>query len=85
MGSYKVQIKRSAERELREIPKKDLKRIATKIGNLSSNPRPPACEKLCGQERYRIRQGNYRVVYSVDDDTRTVMVFKIGHRREVYR
>ena len=85
MGSYKVQVKRSAERELRDIPKKDLQRIVKRIGDLSSNPRPAGCEKLSGQERYRIRQGNYRVVYSVDDDTKTIMVFKIGHRREVYR
>jgi len=85
MGSYKVHIKRSAERELWAIPQKYLQRIVKKIGNLSNNPRPPGCEKLSGQARYRIRQGNYRVVYSVDDDTRTVMVFKIGHRKEVYR
>jgi mRNA interferase RelE/StbE len=85
MGSYKVQVKRSAERELRVIPKKHLQRIVKKIGTLSSNPRPPGCEKLSGQERYRIRQGDYRVVYSVDDHTRTVTVFKIGHRKEVYR
>jgi mRNA interferase RelE/StbE len=85
MGSYKVHIKRSAERELHDIPKKDLKRMVKKIGNLSNNPRPPGCEKLSGQERYRIRQGNYRVVYSIDDEAQMVMIVKIGHRREVYR
>lgn len=85
MGSYRIQIKRSAERELRDIPKKDLKRITKRIGALSNDPRPPGCEKLTGQERYRVRQGDYRVVYSVDDDTRTVTIVKIGHRREVYR
>lgn len=85
MGSYKVQVKRSAERELRDIPKKYLQRIIKRIGALSNDPRPLGCEKLCGQERYRMRQGKYRVVYSIDDETRTVTIFKIGHRKEVYR
>ena len=85
MGSYRIQIKRSAERELRGIPKKDLQRIARRLGTLSRDPRPPGCEKLSGQERYRIRQGDYRVVYSIDAGTRTVTIVKIGHRREVYR
>jgi mRNA interferase RelE/StbE len=85
MDSYKIHIKRTAERELREIPKKDLQRITKKIGALSSDPRPTGCEKLSGQERYRLRQGNYRIVYSIDDESQMVMIVKIGHRREVYR
>ena len=84
-ASYSVLTKRSAERELRKIPKVDLRRITTRIQGLALQPRPPGCEKLSGEERYRIRQGDYRIVYAVDDESRIVEVVKIGHRREVYR
>lgn len=84
-GSYSVLIRRSAERELRAVPKRDLARVAARIRGLADDPRPPGSEKLSGQDRYRIRQGDYRVVYSVDDGERLVDVVKIGHRREVYR
>lgn len=84
-GSFSVLTKRSAERELRKIPKEDLRRITTRIQGLALQPRPPGCEKLSGEERYRIRQGDYRIVYAVDDELRIVEVVKIGHRREVYR
>jgi mRNA interferase RelE/StbE len=84
-ASYSVVIKRSAERELRKIPRQDLRRVVTRIQGLAREPRPPGCEKISGQERYRVRQGDYRIVYAVDDGMRTVEVVKIGHRREVYR
>ncbi len=84
MESYKVLIRRSAADELGRIPQKDLRRIVVRIEKLAAEPRPDGCEKLSGQERYRIRQGDYRVVYSIDDSTRTVEIFKIGHRSEVY-
>lgn len=84
-GSYRLAIKKSAERELRGVPQRDLRRIVNRIQGLASNPRPPGNEKLSGQERYRLRQGDYRIVYGVDDDQRIVEVVKIGHRREVYR
>ena len=84
-GSYSLVIKRSAERELRTIPKPDLRRITERFRGLAQNPRPSGSEKLSGQDRYRIRQGDYRIVYAIDDETRTVEVVKIGHRREVYR
>lgn len=84
-GSYSLVIKKSAERELRALPKTDVRRIAERIRGLAHNPRPPGNEKLSGQERYRIRQGDYRIVYAVDDERRSVEVVKIGHRREVYR
>lgn len=64
---------------------KDRRRIASKIQQLASNPRPTGTEKLSGQEKYRLRQGDYRVLYSVDDDRLTVVIVKIGHRRDVYR
>jgi mRNA interferase RelE/StbE len=84
-GSYSLVIKKSAERELRVIPKPDLRRVTERINRLAETPRPSGSEKLSGQDRYRVRQGDYRIVYAVDDETRTVQVVKIGHRREVYR
>ena len=84
-GSYSVVIKRSAERELRAVPKRDLGRVVTRIRRLADDPRPPGSEKLSGEDRYRIRQGDYRVVYAVDDEQRIVEVVRIGHRRDVYR
>jgi mRNA interferase RelE/StbE len=85
VARYSVLVKKTAADELSRIPKKELLRIIERIRSLEENPRPFGCEKLSAQERYRIRQGNYRIVYSIDDDGRTVEVFKIGHRREVYR
>jgi mRNA interferase RelE/StbE len=85
MAAYSILLKKSAARELEAIPKRDLERIVERIRLLSLDPRPPGSEKLSGQERYRVRQGNYRIVYSVQDKELTVWVVKIGHRREVYR
>jgi mRNA interferase RelE/StbE len=85
MAAYKVQFKASVEKDFATIPKKDLKRILKRIEALAENPRPWGCEKLTGQERYRLRQGRYRIVYSVQDDEVTVWVFKVGHRKDVYR
>ena len=84
-GSYSLVLKRSADRELRKVPKEDLRRITDRIRELANNPRPVGSEKLSGQDRYRVRQGDYRIVYAVDDESRTVEVVKVGHRREVYR
>lgn len=67
-GSYSLLFKKSAERDLRKIQKTDLQRIIQRIKELAVNPRPSGSEKLAGQDSYRIRQGDYRVVYSVDDD-----------------
>ena len=85
MGSYSVLIKPSARKELEAIPQKDRLRVVTKIRSLADNPRPIGCEKLSGREEYRLRQGRYRVVYSVSDPDQTVLIVKIAHRREVYR
>lgn len=85
MASYKVLIKPSAVREIEAIPKKDRIRIVRRIQVLCESPRPPGCEKLTGEEQYRVRQGPYRVVYSIDDQAQDVLVVKVGHRREVYR
>ena len=87
MESYKIQIKTSASKELDLVgSKKDRQRIVSRIYSLAENPRPTGCEKLTAEEdKYRIRQGNYRVVYSINDQQRLVVVTKIGHRREIYR
>ena len=82
---YKIVIKRSAEQELRAIPRPDLGRVVNRIRGLANYPRPPGSEKLSGQERYRIRQGDYRIIYAVDETLQAVEVVKIGHRREVRR
>ncbi len=65
--------------------KSDRSRIVDKIYTLKDDPRPPGCEKLTGQDRYRLRQGQFRILYVVDDGEQTVTVVKIGHRRDVYR
>jgi mRNA interferase RelE/StbE len=85
--SYKIQIKPSASKELDLVgSKKDRQRIVTRIYSLADNPRPTGCEKLAAEEdKYRVRQGNYRVVYSINDQRRMVVVTKIDHRRDVYR
>jgi mRNA interferase RelE/StbE len=85
MAEYKIFFKRSTIKDLDPISKKDLQRIIGRIQLLKKDPRPSGCEKLSGQERYRIRQGNYRIIYSIQDDQLTVWVVKVGHRRDVYR
>lgn len=85
MAVYNIYFKASARKELEAIPKRDLQRIMERIAGLADAPYPQGSEKLSGQERYRIRQGNYRIVYSVQESELTVWVVKIGHRREVYR
>jgi len=85
VASYKVLIKRSAAKELEGLPPQIRRRIVTRIEALGTMSRPPGVEKLSGQEKYRIRQGDYRVVYAIDDDARTATVFKVGHHRDVYR
>lgn len=87
MARYSLQIKRAAAKELEGVAQRsDRRRLVARIQALSIDPRPPGCEKLSGHpDRYRVRQGAYRVVYSVDDTEQVVLVVKVGHRREVYR
>jgi mRNA interferase RelE/StbE len=85
MAQYKIFFKKSVEKDLKSIPTRDLKKILRKIESLQLNPRPTGSEKLTGLERYRIRQGSYRIVYSIQDFELTVWVVKIGHRKEIYR
>jgi mRNA interferase RelE/StbE len=84
-ASYSIRLRREAEKELRSVPKLDLQRIVRKITALGSEPRPVGSQKLSTLERYRIRQGDWRIVYEIEDQARLITVVKIGHRREVYR
>ena len=86
MASYDLLIKPSAVKEIEEIGrKKDLQKVVQRIQDLANNPRPPGCEKLAQQDRYRVRQGWFRIIYSVDDREKCVLVVKVGHRRDIYR
>ena len=87
MAEYRLLIKPSAGKEIEALgQKKARQRMVNRIAALASEPRPTGCEKLAGAEgRYRIRQGQFRIVYAVDDAHRTVEVVKVGHRREIYR
>jgi len=87
VAAYRVLIKASAGKELERLgTKSDRTRIVERIHALTRDPRPHGCEKLAGYaDRFRIRQGNFRVVYLVDDRRREVTIFKIGDRRDVYR
>ena len=85
MAAYKIYFRKSVEKDFSSIPKKDLVKILRRIEALADNPRPSGCEKLTGQERYRVRQGRYRIVYSIQDEALTVWIVKIGHRKDVYR
>jgi mRNA interferase RelE/StbE len=87
VARYSVYIKRSAAKELELVAARHPRqRLTARIQGLAAEPRPHGCEKLAGyDDRYRVRQGDYRIVYLLDDIERTVTIFKIGHRREVYR
>jgi mRNA interferase RelE/StbE len=87
VAAYKVLIKPSAAKEIDAVgAKKDRQRIVTRILALTDEPRPVSCEKLAGAAgRYRVRQGQFRIVYAINDASRTVEIVKVGHRREVYR
>ena len=85
MGSYSLRLKRSAAKEIEALPRKDRARITERIRTLSEDPRPAGSTKLSGREAYRIRQGDYRIVYTVGDEDRIVMVSVVAHRRDAYR
>ena len=86
MESYSLRIKRSAAKELGSIDsRKGRRRVVERIQALAVDPRPPGCQKLSGSDRYRVRQGIYRIVYAIDDERLAITIVKIGHRKEVYR
>jgi mRNA interferase RelE/StbE len=82
---YAVLLKRSAEKELNCLPKKTHDAVVEHLRSLTGNPRPPGVKKLHGREAYRVRIGDYRVLYTIDDGEKIVEVVSVAHRREVYR
>lgn len=86
MAGYNLLIKPSAASELGTLGSRaDRRRLVSKIRSLSKDPRQPGCRKLSGAEKYRVRQGDYRIVYAIDDEKATVTIVGIGHRKDVYR
>ena len=81
---WTVTFKQSVAKDLRAIPNTDVRRILDRIESLAANPRGEGCVKLSGQNRYRVRQGIYRIVYEIHDDRLVVIVVKVGHRSSVY-
>ena len=84
MAKYNVLYTEAFYQSLKPIPKKDVARILRKTRALADEPRPVGSQKLSGQERYRLRQGDYRIIYTIEDDRLVVIVVRVGHRREVY-
>jgi mRNA interferase RelE/StbE len=85
VARYEILIKTSAAKEIEDIPnRKDRRRVVERIRSLEGDPRPPGCQKLSGQDRYRVRQGAYRIVYSIHDESLVVQVVRVGPRKDVY-
>ncbi len=85
MAKYKVEIKRSAVKEIERLPRKEIQIVLDKIKALADDPRSSDGKKLSGQEKYRVRYGNYRILYLIEDDVLIVYIVKVGHRKDVYR
>ncbi len=85
MANYSLAFKKSVAKDLRNIPNKDVKRILKCIELLREDPRADGCIKLSGQERYRVRQGVYRIVYEIQDSELIIIVIKVAHRSVVYK
>ena len=85
MASYSLYFKESVQKDFEGIPKKELRKILNRIRSLAGDPRPQGCEKLTGQNRYRVRQGRYRIVYAVQDEELKVIVVKVVHIKDIYR
>ena len=84
-GGYTIHIKRSAEKEMDRLPARTFKRVTQAILRLERNPRSPGAQKLRGVQDYRLRVGQYRILYAIDDRKRVVEIIAVGHRRDVYR
>ena len=85
MASYRIYLRKAAAKELKKLPKPTIQKVIKRIESLTIEPRPIDCVKLTGQELYRIRQGSYRIVYSIQDVVLTVWVIKISHRKDIYQ
>ena len=84
MARYDILIKPSAVREIEKLPRKDRARVLQRIASLRDEARPHGCEKLSQEEKYRVRRGSYRIIYSIDDMEKTILVVRVGHRKDVY-
>ncbi len=82
---YQIDYTSNARRSIERLERATQKRILARVETLSTNPRPPGAVKLSGQEAYRVRSGDYRIIYSIHDDRLLVLVIDVGHRRDVYR
>ena len=86
MANYKIQVSSTAEKSLNSIPKKDLLKIIEAIKKLAIDPFPFGSRKLSGEDKiYRIRQGNYRIIYEVEGKLLLILILKIGHRKDIYK
>jgi len=85
VGSYSVEFTRNAAKEFKDLPAKDRARVHARISSLAGDPRPTGAEKLSLRERYRLRQGDYRILYTIEDALVRIVIVKIAHRRDVYR
>ena len=85
MEKFEIRIKRSVVKELLKLPRNDNRKIMARIYGLSDNPRPSGSEKLAARDSYRVRQGDYRIIYTIDDGRVVIEVIRVGHRRDVYR
>ncbi len=85
MARYRIIVRKSVSKDMKGIPRNDVRRILESMEALADEPRPPGSKKLSGQERYRIRQGDYRILYEIADDILVICVVKVRHRRDVYR
>lgn len=83
-GRYTVEFITSASREIKKLPKRAQKQVRDKIEELKVDPRPPGCTKLSGRDAYRVRTGDYRIIYEINDKKVLVTVFRAGNRRDVY-
>ncbi|MCO6477258.1 MAG: type II toxin-antitoxin system RelE/ParE family toxin [Phaeodactylibacter sp.] len=85
MSKYRIRIKKSAQKEIKNLPKEMVKRVVKAINSLADDPRPAGCKKLTGYENYwRIRVGNYRVLYSIQDNVLVVEIIAVRHRKDAY-
>ena len=85
MEKYKISIRKSAVKELESLSKDILTKLVSRIRSLGDNPRPSGSQKLSTKEQYRLRQGDYRIIYSIQDNEKAIQIVKIGHRKDVYR
>jgi mRNA interferase RelE/StbE len=85
MAKYNIEIKRSAVKEIRKLPSSEIKKILSAIKTLENDPRPHGCIKLTQEEKYRIRVGQYRILYSIEDEALVIYIVKIAHRKDVYK